>query len=120
MVSWILIEIISDRRLLARIRREIDSATFISDAGAILDIAQVLGLPLLNACYSECVRLRASVQVVRELRNDTKLDGYTLKAGNLIMAPSWLAHYGEAVWAVDGHPAHTFWAERYLEEGRPR
>lgn len=119
MVSWILIEIISDSVLLARVKQEIaDYATTTGEKGAELDVQAALALPLLNSCYSECLRLRASVQAIRELRTEIQLGGYTLKPGNLIMAPSWLAHYDEATWAVDGHGATTFYADRFLRPGK--
>lgn len=115
MVSWILIEIISDLSLLKRVEDEVLTATTMTDSEPSLDLSQVGTLPLLNSCYSECLRLRASIQVVRELRNDMELDGYTLKAGNVVMAPSWLSHYDEA-WAMVSHPADTFYADRFLKK----
>jgi cytochrome P450 len=51
--------------------------------------------------------------VVREIRNDIDLDGFRLKAGNLIMAPSFLAHQDPSVWSFPGYPAHEFWPKRF-------
>lgn len=119
MVAWILIEIISDPVLLARVKQEIaDCATTTGEKGPELNVQEALALPLLNSCYTECLRLRASVQAIRELRTEIQLGGYTLKPGNLIMAPSWLAHYDEATWAVDGHGATTFYADRFIRPSK--
>lgn len=111
-------EIISDYQLLARVQTELASVTTWTGEDPVLDTAKVQALPLLNSCYSECLRLRASVQAIRELRTDIELDGYMLKAGNLVMAPSWLAHYDEPTWSTAGHPANTFWADRFLSKNK--
>ncbi|KAK8108373.1 hypothetical protein PG984_014174 [Apiospora sp. TS-2023a] len=125
MVSWMLVEILSDPHLLSRVQQEIWNCTTTTttksdgedvspDAPAALDVSRVLTLPLLNSVYAECLRMRASVQAIRELRTEIRLGGYTLKPGNLVMAPSCLAHYDEATWGVEGHPASVFYADRFL------
>ncbi|KAK8076796.1 Cholesterol 7-alpha-monooxygenase [Apiospora phragmitis] len=123
MVSWMLVEILSDAHLLSRVQQEILSC--VTEEGesialARLDVSRVLSLPLLNACYAECLRMRASVQAIRELRTEIRLGGYTLKPGNLVMAPSCLAHYDEATWGADGHPASVFCADRFLRPAKGR
>ncbi|KAK7961236.1 Cytochrome p450 family protein [Apiospora saccharicola] len=125
MVSWMLVEILSDPHLLSRVQQEIWNCTTPTttedygddvrpDVPATLDVSRVLTLPLLNSVYAECLRMRASVQAIRELRTEIRLGGYTLKPGNLVMAPSCLAHYDEATWGLEGHPASVFYADRFL------
>ena len=118
MTSWIVIEILSRPGLINQIRAEI-SGTVTTDQKTGLtsvNIPILSTLPLLCSIYSECLRLRASIQVVRQLRNDVQIDGYKLKAGNLIIAPSWIAHQDPSVWSngPEGHLAHEFWPERFL------
>lgn len=43
------------------------------------------------------------------------MDGYDLRPGALCFIPMEIAHRDEN-WAVDGHPADEFWAERHIKE----
>jgi cytochrome P450 len=127
MTSWIVIEILSRPGLIDRIREEVTRAvtTDAKTGSPIVNIPLLVTLPLLHSVYSECLRLRNSVQVVRQLRNDLEVDGYVLKAGNLVIAPSWLAHRDSSTWSSPGHDlngdshlANDFWAERFLHRGK--
>jgi cytochrome P450 len=122
MTSWVLIEILSRPGLIDRIRAEISRAITIDQKTGltVVNIPVLIHLPLLCSVYSECLRLRNSVQVVRQLRNDVRIDGYTLKAGNLIIAPSYLAHQDSSAWSngTGGYPAHEFWPERFLHRSK--
>ena len=126
MTSWIIIEILQREDLFKRIKEEIATITDMeklrhrrvaseADLGPAIDIAKVKKLPLLNSVYQECLRLRSSVFVVRKLRNSIELDGYTLKEGNLILAPSYLAHNDANVWSSPAHPPEEFWPERFMK-----
>ncbi|KAK3311974.1 cytochrome P450 [Apodospora peruviana] len=98
MTSWIIIEVL---------RRPEDMT---------VDIPSLKKIPLLNSVYLECLRLRSLVFVVRKLRNSIDVDGYTLKAGNLIFAPSYLAHKDPSVWSTTPqHPPEEFCAERFMK-----
>ena len=123
MTSWIVIEILSRPNLVPRIRDEVSQAVAIDPKKGTptINIPLLVTLPLLHSVYSECLRLRNSVQVVRQLRNDIEVDGYLLKAGNLIIAPSWLAHRDSSTWSSRGsdfgsdfHLPNEFWPERFL------
>ncbi|KAM7198353.1 Cytochrome P450 [Rhypophila sp. PSN 637] len=116
MTSWIIIEILGRPEVYQRVLADI--ATVIKKdrvTGQVtVDIPALKKLPLLNSVYLECLRLRSSVFVVRKLRNSIEVDGYTLKADNLVLAPSYLAHKDPTVWATPQHPAQEFWPERFM------
>lgn len=115
MAAYMLIEMIHDRSLLTRVREELLSVEGLSNScPSEIDITTLCNLPLLNSVYRECLRLRASIPLTRRLHKDIEIDGYTLRAGNFILAPSWLSHQDEKLWSAPGHPANTFWAERFL------
>ncbi|KAK3315645.1 cytochrome P450 [Apodospora peruviana] len=117
MTSWIIIEILRRpevyQRIVAEIARVITKD--VSMGVTTVDIPALKKLPLLNSVYLECLRLRSSVFVVRKLRNSIDVDGYTLKADNLILAPSYLAHKDPNVWATPQHPPEELWPERFMQ-----
>ncbi|KAI9783662.1 MAG: hypothetical protein M1839_003510 [Geoglossum umbratile] len=119
--GWMLIEILQDPDLHQRVRAEVMTVVLApeseGDSAARLDPGKLADLPLLKSIYMECLRLYASIPLTRMLRTNMDVDGYTLRAGNFILAPSYLAHYNEDAWSTPGHPAHTFWAERFLRKG---
>ena len=43
------------------------------------------------------------------------MDGYTIRKGAMLQAPTTVAHYDEAVWGMEDHPASEFWAERHIK-----
>ncbi|KAF9873179.1 hypothetical protein CkaCkLH20_09342 [Colletotrichum karsti] len=109
---------VRDQKLLNRIRTEVNTAMIpgaTEETMLDIDITKLSALPLLNAVYNECLRLRSSIPISRRLRQDIEIDGYTLKKDNFILAPSWLSHIDDTVWAFPGHPAREFWAERFLQ-----
>ncbi|PGH00652.1 hypothetical protein AJ80_09142 [Polytolypa hystricis UAMH7299] len=119
MTAYMLIEMVRNPSLLQRIRSEVQTAMVPgkeSSSALAVDIEKLSSLPLLNSVYNECLRLRSSIPISRRLRVDVEIDGYTLKANNFILAPSWVSHINEDVWAHSGHPASEFWAERFLEK----
>ncbi|SPO01744.1 related to cytochrome P450 7B1 [Cephalotrichum gorgonifer] len=127
MTSWIIIEILRRPEIHQRIKAEVSTiinhallqstdTTDPSSFSSVIDIPALKQLPLLNSIYLECLRLRSSVFVVRKLRNAVELDGYTLRAGNLILAPSYLAHKDETVWSTPLHPAEELWPERFMQQ----
>ncbi|KAF5558266.1 cytochrome p450 3a7 [Fusarium napiforme] len=115
MTSWIIIEILRRPDISKRIQQEV-ATVFDKDIKQV-DIVALKKLPLLNSVYFECLRLRSSVFVVRKLRNSIELDGYTLKEGNLVLAPSYLAHNAPEVWSSASHPPEEFWPERFMKKG---
>ena len=58
--------------------------------------------------------MHVSISITREVVEDMVLDGYFLKKGALVQAPSLIAHFDEKAWGVDGHPAAEFWPLRHI------
>ncbi|KAI9763251.1 MAG: hypothetical protein M1840_000826 [Geoglossum simile] len=116
--GWVLIEILRDPELYRRVRAEIvvaGAVTIDKSTGAThFDGAKAASMPLLQSVYQECLRLYMSIPVVRSLRNDIEIDGYILRAGNAIITPTYLAHHNPSVWSTPDHPAHAFWADRFM------
>ncbi|KAI9763250.1 MAG: hypothetical protein M1840_000825 [Geoglossum simile] len=114
--GWMIIQILRDPDLYRRIRAEVMAANVITESGGKthLDTDKLITLPLLLSVHLECLRLYASVPVTRSLRNDVEIDGHKLLAGNYVIAPSYIAHTNERTWSTQGHPASTFFAERFI------
>ena len=113
-----MIEVVRNPRLLKALREEILTAVIpdIKESGTIdFDIPKLLSLPLLSSVFTETLRLRISTTPTRLLLNDLVVDGYVLKAGNWVSVPSWIAHTDEE-WSSEGHPATSFWPERFLRQ----
>ncbi|KAH8896784.1 cytochrome P450 [Thozetella sp. PMI_491] len=112
MAAYMLIELIYDPLLLERVRDELASVAGLSGpSSGDIDVAALCALPLLGSVYRECLRLRASIPLTRRLHKDIEIGGCTLRAGNFILAPSWLSHRDESVWSTPEHSAQVFWAE---------
>lgn len=52
--------------------------------------------------------------ITRQIVEDLECDGYILKKGALLMSPSYLPNRS-SIWDVPGHPATSFWPERFIE-----
>jgi cytochrome P450 len=102
--------------LIDRVREEVSRATIIDDTGKLtLDVPKLVSdSPLLTSIYLECLRIRTSVTLTRQLNEDIECDGYLLKKGSYIMSPSQLPNTSP-IWDVPGHPAKSFWPERFIE-----
>ena len=97
------------------LRTEVTSAAIIDSATTrwSFDLSKLVVLPLLNSFYLEVMRMHNSLTVTRPLIADVEIAGYTLKQGNRVMAPSWMAHMDPEVWTIDGYGAEDFWPERF-------
>ena len=109
--GWAIMEIIRDKTLFQLIRNEASSAF----TNGELDIKKLVELPLLQSVYYECLRMHAAVNITRVIDEDMSLDGYALKKGYLVQAPSWILHHDESIWGTPDHPATEFWAMRHLK-----
>lgn len=125
--AWAVIEMARDPELLRAIRTEAETA-YTTDARTgqrVLDLRRVVALPVLQSFYTEILRMHVSINISRTLTQPVAVAGYTLPTGSIVQAPTWIAHYADAVWAVDGHPASEFWAWRHVtyvddkESGKP-
>lgn len=116
-VEWILLELGKDAALRQAVREEVATA-FVTDPGTgarTLDLQKLMALPLLQSLYTEILRLRVSMIVMRALDKELSIGGTRIPEGSLVHAYSYLAHTREDVWGVPGHPAAEFWPERHLK-----
>ena len=114
---WMIIEIAKDPSLFQALREE-GSTAYVTDPqtkSRTLDVQKVANLPLLTSVYTETLRLHMSFNVMRNVQQSFQMDGYTIQKGSMIQAPQTMAHYDEAIWGVEEHPASEFWAERHIK-----
>ena len=116
--TWILNEIIKTPTLHQQIYQEIQGAviTHSKEKAKLqcLDLVELPKLPCLASLYSECLRFHLSAQLGRRLNQDMEVGGYLLKAGNAVIAPTWLGHRDESIWSKPGHSPNEVWPERFL------
>ncbi|KAK4443538.1 cholesterol 7-alpha-monooxygenase 4 [Podospora aff. communis PSN243] len=115
--TWMLIHILSSPALVSAVREEVASALSPHPTTGLptFNIQALTSLPLLQSIYTETLRLHVSVNIMREVIKPLDIAGYTLAPGSIIQAPTSVAHFDEEVWAVDGHPASEFYAERHIK-----
>jgi cytochrome P450 len=123
MSTWAMMELIADPALYKAVREECLAASTADPVTGerTFDTQKLLGMPLLQSVYIETLRLHVSINVTREVTQPITLDGYLLKPGALIQAPSQIGQYNETVWGTSAHPASKFWAGRHLkhDKGKP-
>jgi cytochrome P450 len=79
-----------------------------------LDAPALIALPWLLAVYTETLRLRVHFNVIREITQDIEIDGHILKAGHIVMAPTYIAHTTDPSWITEKYPVKEFYPERFL------
>lgn len=115
---WMLILIYSHPELLCDLRQEIGSMmlekTDKSGKTRIIDITSLKSsCPLLTSTFQEVLRYRSVGTSVREVMEDTVIDGqWLLKKGNMIQMPSRVLHCDADIWGLD---VHEFKPERFLK-----
>ncbi|KAI0410195.1 hypothetical protein F5X98DRAFT_382152 [Xylaria grammica] len=62
------------------------------------------------------MRLYIDVLITRRATESATIAGYTVPKGSIVMAPTDIAHFDEAVWGRPDHPASEFWAYRHVQE----
>lgn len=110
-------ELNKDPVLLKAVREEVAGA-FVTDSitgERTLDVQKVTTLPLLNALFTEILRLRVSMIVMRVIEEPVSISGVDIPKGSLLHAYSYLAHTDEDAWGNPEHPANEFWAERHIK-----
>lgn len=110
-------ELNKDAELLNAVREEVASA-FVTDSttGArTLDTQKVVALPLLQSLFTEILRLRVSMVIMRTVEEPMSIGGVNIAKGSLIHAYSHIAHTDENTWGALEHPADQFWAERHIK-----
>ncbi|KAK6526158.1 hypothetical protein TWF281_011194 [Arthrobotrys megalospora] len=114
-VAWGIIYILRNPDLIPRLRAETETAIILSPELKI-DLQALTKLPLFHSIYQESLRLTIANMAARIVTEDTDLEGYNLKKGRLVVAPSYALHLSP-VFDNPGHPATEFWAERFMVEG---
>ncbi|OLN85834.1 Cholesterol 7-alpha-monooxygenase 4 [Colletotrichum chlorophyti] len=115
--AWAIMEVAKDPYLFGAVREELQDALSI-DPGTgepTFDMTKLVTLPLLQSIYTETLRMHVSINITRQVLEPMELDGYLLSKGSLVQAPTQIGHLDESVWAVDGHSASEFWAERHVK-----
>ncbi|KAI0850544.1 putative cytochrome P450 [Daldinia vernicosa] len=115
-VTWAMMESLQRPGLLQDVRDEAQKAITV-DANTRerhINTQKLLASPLLQAIFQETLRMHTSFMLTREARETISIGGYRIEKGSLIQAPTDVAHYEEAVWAIDGHPASEFWPGRHI------
>lgn len=112
-----MIELVKDRTLLDRVRRECASAVNLDEKTGKrrFDAQKLINLPLMQSIYIEIMRIHVSFNPTREVLQPLSIDGYVIPKGSLLQASSQLAHFEDAVWGVESHPAAEFYADRHIK-----
>jgi len=79
-------------------------------ADGTVDIATLTSLPLLNSMFHEVLRLYVDLLVTRRVDAQTTLDAYSVGAGEMVMAPTWMLHRNAAFFSSPD----TFQPRRFL------
>jgi len=118
--TWVLYEVIRDPSLLREVREEVLQAYDLDPTTGerTLDTQKLLSLPLLQSILIETLRVHLSLNLFREVSKPEGIyvDGYHIKKGCLVMVMTSVAHFDEATWGTDGHPASEFWAHRHMRK----
>ncbi|KAF2998690.1 hypothetical protein E8E14_003752 [Neopestalotiopsis sp. 37M] len=118
-VFWMLLHLHACPGLLGQVRDEIDACTLDDGTVKTIDMASLKEqCPLLLSTYREVLRHRAMGASVREVMEDTQLDGFHLKKGAMLQMPSRIIHADESLWG-----SSEFNPRRFLEsekDARPR
>jgi cytochrome P450 len=111
-----LMELSRDALLLKAVREEVAGA-FVRDPITnmrTLNLQKVVALPLLQSVFTEILRLRVSMVIMRVVEKPMTIDGVNIAKGSLLHAYSHVAHTDEDTWGAPEHPADQFWAERHI------
>ena len=113
---WMLCHLLSpeNKQLLRMVRDELKTVKM---ADGSLDLTTLFGLPVLNSVFHETLRLYTDVLVSRVLHSDLNIGNCSLKSGELVIAPSWLAHRDATAWPeADGKSCDMWYGERFLKQ----
>jgi cytochrome P450 len=112
-----LMELNKDPALLKAVREEVAGAFVIDPVTAerTFDLQKIVALPLLQSIFTEILRLRVSMTIMRVVEESMTIGGVNIAKGSLIHAYSRLAHTEENTWGAQDHPADQFWAERHIK-----
>ncbi|KAK4204646.1 putative cytochrome P450 E-class, group IV [Triangularia verruculosa] len=118
---WTLFYLHANPSLLSSVRAEVDACTDTAHPadGKVTKTIDIVTLkakcPLLLSSYQETLRCVGMGTPVRQVTEDTHLDGYLLKKGALIQMPTRVVHSDAKLW---GNNAAEFVPERFLPENK--
>lgn len=117
--SWTLLNLLQRPEVFEKVYNEVSQVASVDEkSGKIsVDIPTLMSLPWLLAVYTETLRLRVHFNVTREITQDIEIDNHILKAGHIVMAPTYIAHTLDPSWATQKYPARDFCPERFLVFG---
>lgn len=104
---WMLTYIYSHADVLQDCRDEVTNITKITNGGDgctthSVDMTSIKSsCPVITATLQEVLRHTAVGSTVREVMEDTLLDGYMLKKGNTLLTPANVMHTNPSVWGSD-------------------
>lgn len=112
-------ETFRDPSLLHRVRSEL-KMTF--DAAAIsrveFDVDKLLKAPLSQSIYSETLRLRIQMYIMRYTdRNELRLNQWIFPKNSIVLVSTTTAQTDKDFWNTgneNNHPVDKFWADRFL------
>jgi len=108
--GWLLMHLLdpgTDDDILRDVLAELRTA---ERADGTIDIATLTSLPLLNSTFHEVLRLYVDLLVTRQVDAPTTLEAYSVGAGEMVMAPTWMVHRNPAFFANPD----TFQPRRFL------
>ncbi|KAH8651557.1 cytochrome P450 [Tricladium varicosporioides] len=119
-VFWMVLLLFAEPELLQDIRKEVEAimeTTTDQDGKTIrsLDITNVkTNCPLLTSAFQESLRYRTMGTSVRQVMEDTVLDGkWLLKKDAMVQMPSRVIHTDASIWGED---VNTFNARRFMKD----
>ncbi|PSN63612.1 cytochrome P450 [Corynespora cassiicola Philippines] len=114
---WCVVDVFKDKALLDDIRKEVGVCK-VGDGDTLqFDVSKLLQQPILQAVFSESLRLRCHNMFIRKTKEDIELKDWLIPGNNYAIAWSTPGHMDPKVWCDgDGsHPVDTFWPGRFLE-----
>ncbi|KAL6713087.1 hypothetical protein ACLMJK_009208 [Lecanora helva] len=119
-VFWMLYHVYSNPLVLEQLRQELSTIILTSKTAdnvsiCKIDITQIkTRCPLLTSTFQEVLRCRAMGTSVRQVMEDTLLDGkYLLKKDGIIQMPSRVIHTDQEIW---GHDIDSFNHKRFIKD----
>ncbi|MCJ1381605.1 hypothetical protein MMC17_004716 [Xylographa soralifera] len=115
---WMLFFVYSTPGLLDEVRRQVDAITVTNNSDGVLvrsiDITTLKrNCPLLISVFQETLRYRSVSTSVRQVMEDTVLDGqWLLKKDSMIQMPSRIIHRDSSLWGTD---VEEFNPQRFLK-----
>ena len=112
-------ETFRDPTLLSRVRSVLKASFNATEIYNVqFDIDKLLKAPLLQSIYSETLRLRIQMYIMRYTdRDELRLNQWLFPKKSIVLVSTVPAQMDESVWntGTDGaHPVNRFWADRFL------